>query len=100
MSRRCMITGKSVLSGHNRSHAENKTKRKFIPNLMESRLYSETLERTIKLRVSTAGLRTLDHVGGLDAFISKTSLSKLDPKLRPFKAQIDKAIAAKEKQAS
>lgn len=91
MSRRCMITGKSVMSGHNRSHAENKTKRKFLPNVMDARIYSESLGRTVRLKVSNAGLRTLDHVGGLDAFVTKNSITKLDPALRPLKAEIEKA---------
>ena len=100
MSRRCMITGKSVLSGHNRSHAENKTKRKFLPNIMDANLYSESLGRTVKIKVSNAGLRTLDHVGGLDAFVARTSVSKLDPALRPLKTKIDAAIAKKVQAAS
>ena len=95
MSRRCMITGKAVMSGHNRSHAENKTKRKFLPNLMESNIYSESLKRTVRLKISNAGLRTLDHVGGLDAFIAKTAITKLDPVLRPLKAQVEKALSEK-----
>ena len=100
MSRRCMITGKSVMSGHNRSHAENKTKRKFLPNTMNSNIYSESLGKTIRLRITNAGLRTLDHVGGLDAFIAKTPKSKLDPVLRPLKAQIESVLAEKAKKAS
>ena len=100
MSRRCMITGKSVMSGHNRSHAENKTQRKFLPNLMDSNVYSESLGRTVRLKISNAGLRTLDHVGGLYAFIAKTAVTKLDPALRPLKAQIDLALAKKAKAAS
>ena len=95
MSRRCMITGKAVMSGHNRSHAENKTKRKFLPNVADATVYSEALDRKIRVKISNAGLRTLDHVGGLDAFIQKTALTKLDPALRPLKSQIEKAQLGK-----
>lgn len=77
------------MSGHNRSHAENKTKRKFLPNIMNANLYSETLGRKVRVKISNAGLRTLDHVGGLDAFIIKTSVTKLDPALRPLKSAIE-----------
>lgn len=89
MSRRCMITGKKALSGNNVSHAQNKTKRKFQANLMDAKIYSESLGILVKLKVSSAGLRTLDHVGGLDAFISKTPLTKLDAALRPLKPKIE-----------
>ncbi len=88
-----MITGKTVMSGHNVSHAQNKTKRKFLPNLHSTSVYSEALEKMINLRISQAGLRTIDHCGGLDAFIMKTALTKLDPALRPLKAKIEKTIA-------
>lgn len=90
-----MITGKSALKGNNVSHAQNKTKRKFYPNVMDANLYSESLGRTIRLKVSNAGLRTLDHIGGLDTFISKTPVSKLDPALKPYKARIEEVIAKK-----
>lgn len=93
MSRRCMITGKSVMTGHNRSHAENKTKRQFLPNVMDTNVYSETLGRSIRLKVSSAGLRTLDQVGGLDAFVKKTAITKLDPALRSLKTMVEKTAA-------
>lgn len=95
MSRRCMITGKGVMSGNNVSHAQNKTKRRFLPNVQETGLYSETLQRWVKVKTTSAGLRTVDHKGGLDAFLIATAKTKLDPALRPVKAQIEQAIAEK-----
>ena len=67
MSRRCMITGKAPMSGNNVSHALNRTRRRFLPNVQDTSLYSETLERWVKLRVSNAGLRTVEHKGGFDS---------------------------------
>ena len=64
MSRRCMITGKAVMTGNNVSHAHNKTRRVFLPNVQDTSVFSEALGRKIKIRVSTAGLRTLEHKGG------------------------------------
>jgi large subunit ribosomal protein L28 len=95
MSRTCMVTGKKRLVGNNRSHAENKTKRAFDVNIQDTTVYSEILKRKIALRVSPAGLRTLDHKGGIDAFIQSTAKTKLDPALRPYKAAIEKATAKK-----
>lgn len=95
MSRRCMITGKGVMSGNNVSHALNRTKRRFLPNVQETNLYSEVLERWVKVKASTHGLRTVEHKGGLDAYLVSTAKTKLDPALRPVKAQIEKALAAK-----
>lgn len=94
MSRRCMITGKGVMSGNNVSHAQNKTRRKFLPNIQDTGVYSEALGRLIKVRASTHGLRTIEHKGGLDAYLVKTASSKLDPALRPVKAKVEKAMAA------
>ena len=95
MSRRCVITGKGVMSGNNVSHAQNKTRRKFLPNVQDTSLYSETLDRWISLRVSTAGLRTVEHKGGLDAYLTGTAKTKLDESLRPVKAQVEKVLAEK-----
>lgn len=95
MSRRCMITGKAAQTGNNVSHAKNRTKRRFLPNIQDTSIYSEALQRWVKLRVSTAGLRTVEHKGGLDAFLTSTATSKLDPALRPYKAQVEKAQAEK-----
>ena len=69
MSRRCQITGKGVLSGNNVSHANNKTRRRFLPNIQNASLVSEVLGQQISFRVSTRGLRTVEHNGGIDAFL-------------------------------
>lgn len=95
MSRRCMITGKEPQSGNNVSHALNRTKRRFLPNIQETSLYSVALDRWVKLKVSTAGLRTVEHKGGFDAFLQGTAKSKLDPALRPIKAQVEATLAGK-----
>lgn len=95
MSRRCMITGKSVMSGNNVSHAHNKTRRRFLPNIQETSLYSEALDRWVKVKASAAGLRTVEHKGGFDAFLTGTAKTKLDEALRPIKEQVEKAIAEK-----
>ena len=95
MSRRCQVTGKSPMSGNNVSHAENRTRRRFLPNIQDSRAYSEILERWVSLKVTTAGLRTVEHKGGLDAFLTGTAKTKLDPKLRKIKALVEKALADK-----
>lgn len=94
MSRKCMITGKAPMSGNNVSHALNRTRRKFMPNIQDSSVYSPALDRWVKIRVSTAGLRTIEHKGGFDAYLIGTAKTKLDPKLRPVKAEVEKALAA------
>ncbi|MCF8496558.1 MAG: 50S ribosomal protein L28 [Alphaproteobacteria bacterium] len=95
MSRRCMITGKSVMSGNNVSHANNRTRRKFLPNVQDTGLYSEVLKRWVKLKTSSQGLRTVEHKGGLDAFLTSTAKTKLDPALRAIKTAVEKALADK-----
>ena len=95
MSRRCMITGKAVMTGNNVSHAHNKTRRVFLPNVQDTSVFSEALGRKIKIRVSTAGLRTLEHKGGLDQFLMGTAPTKLDPALRPVRKQVEKVLADK-----
>jgi len=96
MSRICELTGKGRQVGHNVSHANNKTKRVFLPNLQNVTLLSETLERGVKLRVSTHGLRSVEHNGGLDNWLLKTSDDKLSLKARRLKREISKkrAVAA------
>lgn len=94
MSRVCQVTGKKNQVGHNVSHANNKTKRVFRPNLQTVRLYSETLKRSVTMRVTAAGLRTLEHKGGLDAFLLDTKHADLTPTLRKVKAQVIEAKAA------
>jgi large subunit ribosomal protein L28 len=86
-----MITGKGVMSGNNVSHAKNRTRRRFLPNVQDTKLYSEILKRWISLRTSAAGLRTIEHRGGLDAYLAGTAPTKLDADLRPLKAQIEAA---------
>ena len=93
MSRRCMITGKGVMSGHNVSHAQNKTKRKFLPNIQDTRLYSEALQTWVSIRMSNHGMRTVEHKGGLDAYLKSTAKTKLDPALRTYKSQLEAAAA-------
>ena len=99
MARRCELTGKGVLSGHNVSHANNKTKRKFRPNLSEVALISDKLDRTIRLKISKQALRSIDHNGGFDAFITKQADEKLSDRALRLKREIKRA-AAKTAQAS
>jgi len=94
MSRRCELTGKGPMVGNNVSHANNKTKRRFLPNLTETALMSETLGRTFRLRVSASALRTVDHRGGLDAFLAKAKDADLSAKALKIKKDIAKAAAA------
>ena len=93
MSRRCELTGKAVLSGHLVSHSNRKTKRKFLPNLVNVTLQSDVLERSVRLRVSANGLRTVEHRGGLDAFLAKAPEAELSPTLRVLKREIAKKRA-------
>lgn len=95
MSRKCMVTGKTRMVGNMRSHAENKTKRVFQPNVQDTTLYSEILARNISIKVSAAGLRTIDHKGGLDAFLLGTAPTKLDENMQKVRRQIDRAQAKK-----
>jgi large subunit ribosomal protein L28 len=93
MSRICELTGKGRLVGNNVSHANNKTKRTFLPNLQNVTLISDTLARGVKLRVSMAGLRSVEHVGGLDNWLIKTGDDKLSLKVRRLKREIAKKQA-------
>ena len=95
MSRRCEITGKAPMSGNNVSHANNRTRRRFMPNVQENSLYSEALGRWVKMRVSAAGLRTVEHKGGLDAYLTSTAKTKLAPALQKVKKAVEKALAKK-----
>ena len=94
MSRCCELTGKAVLSGNNVSHANNKTKRKFLPNLCNVTLISDSLGQRFRLRVSAHALRSVEHRGGLDAFLSKANESELSIRARLLKRQIAKKAAA------
>lgn len=93
MSRVCELTGKGPMSGNNVSHANNKTKRRFLPNLNDVTLISDVLGRSFKLRVAASSLRTVDHRGGLDAFLAKAKDSDLSEKALKIKKDIEKAQA-------
>ncbi len=93
MSRRCELTGKGPMVGHNVSHANNKTKRRFLPNLQEVTLESESLGRTFRLRISNHALRSVDHRGGLDAFLAKAKDDELSSDALAIKKEIAKAQA-------
>ena len=90
MSRVCELTGKSVMSGNNVSHANNKTKRRFLPNLTKATLMSETLGRSEKFRLSTNALRSVEHNGGLDNFLLKSKDDVLSSKATKIKREIMK----------
>lgn len=99
MTRKCELTGKLPMSGQLRSHAENKTKRVFRPNLVNVTLMSEKLNRKVRLRVSASALRTVEHRGGLDAFLKKAKLDELSPQCQKLKrelAKLDTAAPAEE----
>ncbi len=94
MSRRCELTGKSPMSGNNVSHAKNRTRRRFLPNLNDVSLMSETLGRTFKFRIAASALRTVDHRGGLDAFLAKAKDADLSASALKVKRDIEKAQAS------
>ena len=94
MSRVCELTGKGPMSGNKISHANNKTRRRFLPNLNEVTLISDVLGRSFQLRISAAAIRTVDHRGGLDAFLAKAKDDELSTGARAIKKEIAKAQAA------
>ncbi|KCV81027.1 50S ribosomal protein L28 [Actibacterium atlanticum] len=94
MSRVCELTGKGPMTGNNVSHAKNRTRRRFLPNLNDVTLISDTLGRSFKLRVSASALRTVDHRGGLDTFLAKAKDAELSDKALKIKKDIAKAQAA------
>lgn len=94
MSRVCELTGKGPMSGNNISHANNKTRRRFLPNLNDVTMISDVLGQSFKLRVSAAALRTVDHRGGLDAFLAKAKDDELSDNALKIKKEIAKAQAA------
>jgi len=94
MARRCELTGKGVQAGNNVSHAHNKTRRRFLPNVQDVRLMSETLGRSFGLKVSAAALRSVEHNGGLDKFLLKAKDDNLSLQARRVKREIKKAQAA------
>eukprot|EP00752_Nemacystus_decipiens_P000411 g411.t1 len=93
MSRRCQITGVGVATGNNVSHAVNKTRRRFLPNLQSTRLLSETLGEQVRLRLTSSALRTIDKKGGLDAFLLGTPNRKLPDEARRLKRRIERRQA-------
>ena len=93
MSRRCDLTGKAVLVGHKVSHSNIKTKRRFLPNLLNVTMMSDALGRSIKLRVSANALKSVDHRGGLDAYLLRAKSETLAPRMRALKKQIEKKQA-------
>jgi len=88
MSRRCELTGKTAQTGHKVSHSNRKTKRRFLPNLLSVTMASDVLGRSVRLRVSAHALKTVDHRGGLDAFLMKAKEDDLSPKARELKRQV------------
>ena len=93
MSRACELTGKAVLTGNTVSHANNKTKRRFLPNLVNVTLISEVLNQNVRLRISANALRSVEHRGGLDAFLAKADSAELSARARLLKKQIAKKTA-------
>ena len=94
MSRRCSITGKGVLAGNNVSHANNKTRRRFLPNIQKTTLLSDALGQAISIKLSTNAIRTIEKNGGLDAYLLSTSNDKLTDEAKRLKRRIKKASAA------
>ncbi len=92
MARRCSITGKGVLTGNNVSHSKRRTRRRFLPNVQTMSLYSEALDDMVRLKVSAAGLRTVERNGGLDAFLTGTPDRKLPTEARRLKRRIVQAL--------
>ena len=94
MARRCELTGKAVLTGNNVSHAKRRTKRRFLPNLCNVTLESEVLKKRVRLTISTHALRSVEHRGGLDAFLVKAKPDELSLKAKRLKREIAKVQAA------
>jgi large subunit ribosomal protein L28 len=94
MSRVCELTGKGPMSGNNVSHAKNRTRRRFLPNLNDVTLMSETLGRGVKMRIAASALRSVDHRGGLDLFLAKAKDADLSANALKIKKEIAKAQAA------
>ena len=93
MSRRCQMTGKGVLTGNNVSHANNKTRRRFLPNLQETALLSDALGHAVRVRLSTRAIRTVESKGGLDAFLTATPDRRLPEEARALKRRVERAAA-------
>lgn len=93
MSRRCELTGKGVMTGNNVSHAKNRTRRRFLPNLNNVSLVSETLGRTFKFKISASALRSVDRKGGLDSFLIKANEEDLSPAALKVKRDLNKSVS-------
>ncbi|MBL4719552.1 MAG: 50S ribosomal protein L28 [Alphaproteobacteria bacterium] len=93
MARRCLITGKGVMAGNNVSHANNRTRRRFLPNLQVSSMMSDALGESVRMRISTRAIRTIEYKGGLDAFLLGTPNRKLTDEAKRIKRRIEKAVA-------
>ncbi|MCE2510757.1 MAG: 50S ribosomal protein L28 [Alphaproteobacteria bacterium] len=91
MARRCALTGKRPISGNNVSKANNRTRRRFLPNVQTATVLSETLGRPVRLKLSAGAIRTIEHNGGLDAYLLKTADANLAPEARRLKREIKKA---------
>jgi large subunit ribosomal protein L28 len=101
MPRRCALSGKAVLYGHNVSHANNKTKRRFLSNLQVASVLSDALGHSVRLRLTPRGIKTIEHNGGIDAYLLGTSDRKLTPEMRTLKRRVTSAKAKKDaKQAA
>ena len=94
MARRCAFTGKGVQTGNNVSHAHNKTRRRFLPNIQKASLHSEALDKRVRLRLSTSAIRTIERKGGLDSFLLDTPDRDLPDEARRLKRRIAKARAS------
>ncbi len=100
MTRRCELSGKSVQVGNNVSHANNKTKRRFLPNLQVTSVLSDALGLPVRLRLTPRAIRTIEHNGGIDAYLLETSDSRLSPEMRSLKKRVRLAKAKREKRAA
>lgn len=94
MARRCELTGTGVMTGNNVSHAHNKSRRRFLPNLCDVTLASDKLGRSFKLRIAAKALRSVDHVGGLDAYLLKVRDESLSERALKIKRDLKKALSA------
>jgi large subunit ribosomal protein L28 len=100
MARRCALTGVGVMSGNNVSHANNRTRRRFLPNVQNVSLLSEALGNPVCVKITAATLRTVEHNGGIDNYLLTTSNLKLSAEARAIKRRVQKALKAKEAKAA
>lgn len=94
MARLCELTGTKPMTGNNVSHSNARTKRRFLPNLLDVKLHSETLDQAFKLKIAAKALRTVDKLGGLDGFLAKAKSDNLSDKAAKIKRDIEKKLAA------